>query len=269
MSYLQDKVVLVTGAGGSIGSALCKQILTHKPAVLVAIDNSELALYNLQRSFPDVVALLGDITLREDANRAYLHVPHVVYHAAAYKHVGICEENSSAAARVNINGTREMLRGAVKRAVEKFILISTDKAVQPSCVMGRTKAEAEKITLGAGYSVVRLGNVWGSSGSVVPLWQEQIANGKPVTITDPRATRYFLHPSEAAKRIIKASEIAEGGDVFVPNMGEAIKVVDVARGLGAAEFKVIGLRQGEKLHEKLFRGKKVKTVYPEIFRDAA
>lgn len=272
MSFFNAKTILVTGAGGSIGSELVRELLLERPKKLVLFDNSELALYNVERRNrrPCVEAILGDIT--EVTDVSYLFYEHdfdIVFHAAAYKHVALCEKNPGPAARVNIYGTRLLVEHAAANEVPRFILISTDKAVRPTCIMGSTKQQAEEIVRAANYTVVRLGNVWGSSGSVVPLWQEQISEGKPVTITDPGALRYFITAREAAQRIIQATTIAVGGEVLVPDMDEPRRIYDIAVELGAERFDFIGLRPGEKRKEELFVGERACTNYPGIWRDAA
>lgn len=271
MSFFKDKVILVTGAGGSIGSELCRQIMREHPKQLVLFDSSELALYNIDRELGGkAVPVLGDVSDVSDVTCAFANYDiDIVYHAAAYKHVTLCQKNWAPAHRVNIYGTKLVVNNALAYGVPRLILISTDKAVRPTCVMGETKRLAEEIVREANYTTVRLGNVYGSSGSVVPLWREQIAAGKPVTITHPDATRYFLHPFEAAHRIMEATELAVGGETFVPCMGGRQFIEDVARELGAKKFNVIGLRPGEKLHEELYVGKQVMTPYPRIFKDAA
>lgn len=256
MSFFQDKVILVTGAGGSIGSVLCERLISHKPKMLILFDSSELALYNIDRKLNGAgVPVLGDVSLMSDLDRVFMQYDvDLVFHTAAYKHVTLCEKNIGAAMRVNVEGTNILVRLAKEYGVERLVFISTDKAVRPTCIMGRTKQKAEEIVRKAGYTTIRLGNVWGSNGSAIPLWREQIANGEPVTITDPDATRYFITGWDAAVAIMAAALRTHPGDTFVPNMGEPRKILDIARGLGAREFKYIGLRPGEKLHEELFVG---------------
>lgn len=269
MNHLTGKTVLVTGAGGSIGSELCRQILRQHPKKLLMFDNSELALYNIDRELNanNAVPVLGDITRAEDLTRPFHYGIDVIFHAAAYKHVTLCEKNPAAAFRVNVGGTQTLADIAQIWAVSTFVLISTDKAVRPTCVMGYSKQHAEKIVRGMGYTVVRLGNVRGSSGSVLPLWREQIYAGEPVTITDPEATRYFISPLKAAERIIEASILGAG--TFVPDMGSPVRLGTMALEYGALSFKVVGLRPGEKKHEELFVGEKGCTNMPGIWQDAA
>lgn len=262
MSHLFNKTVLVTGAGGSIGSELCRQILRQSPSKLILFDNSELALYNIDRELDalvhgtKLVPILGGITNGGDMEVAFDEGVDVVFHAAAYKHVTLCEKNPTAAYRVNVDGTRLLVDIAKAWEVPTFILVSTDKAVRPTCVMGKTKKLAEDSVREAGYTVVRLGNVMGSSGSVLPLWKEQIAAGKPVTITHPNATRYFTTVDYAASKIIMAAHPRAEKGVLVMEMGSSTSIVEAARCIGAKDFKYIGLRPGEKLHEELFEGVK-------------
>lgn len=276
MSFFKDKVILVTGAGGSIGSELCRQLIEHSVKTLILFDSSELALYNIDRKLSglghkNVISVLGDVSNVDDINALFLQHGRfdIVFHTAAYKHVTLCEKNPIAATRVNVYGTRVLALIAKALDVPRFILISTDKAVRPTCVMGKTKQQAEEIVREAGFTTVRLGNVYGSSGSVVPLWKEQIAAGEPVTITHSAATRYFISSKAAAHGILRAAELAVGGETFVPNIASPVNIVDAARGLGAKEFKYIGLRLGEKLHEELYVGKRVATPDPYLFQDAA
>lgn len=271
MSFFQDKVILVTGAGGSIGSELCRQLAEHQPGTLILFDSSELALYNIERRLRalNVVAVLGDVSCRGDVEAVFAkNEIDVVFHTAAYKHVTLCEQNYDAAVRVNVDGTQRVVSCAATHGVPRLILISTDKAVRPTCVMGRTKRWAEQIVQGYNYTTVRLGNVYGSSGSVVPLWKEQIAAGEPVTITHPDARRFFITGEYAASVILEAAELAVGGETFVADMGYSRNIVDIARSLGAREFKYIGLRPGEKLNEEMVVGTPV-SVSPHLFKDAA
>lgn len=270
MSYLTGKTVLVTGAGGSIGSELCREILTHDPKQLVMFDNSELALYNISRELnvPTALSVLGDVSHLTDVEDLFFEHPiSIVFHTAAYKHVTLCEQNQRVAWRVNVRGTQVLTDSACIHNVPTFVLVSTDKAVNPTCHMGRTKNTAERLTRDRGFTVVRLGNVYGSSGSAVPLWKEQIARDEPVTITHPEATRYFLMPGHAARYIIEAGGLPTAG-TYVPDMGNPQSIIQVARNLGARTFKTIGLRPGEKLHEELFVGERLKTVNPNIFQDS-
>jgi FlaA1/EpsC-like NDP-sugar epimerase len=271
---LRGKTVMITGAGGSIGSELCRQVAHHQPAKLVLYELSEFNLYSIEQEmgerFPalPVECLIGDVKdehyLRHTMSRTR---PHVVFHAAAFKHVPLMEQgNTLAALRNNTLGTRHTALAAAEVAAERFVLISTDKAVNPTNVMGATKRAAEMVVsaLAADYPstrfmAVRFGNVLGSSGSVIPKFKEQIARGGPVTVTHPEIIRFFMTIPEAARLVLQAAAIGESGQVLVLDMGEPVKIVDMARQLirlaghsaddVAIEFS--GLRAGEKLYEEL------------------
>ena len=284
---IAGKSVLVTGAGGSIGSELCRQILTQRPARLVLLDHSEFALYTVDHESQasahgaQVIACLGS-ALDEGLVRTLMQTQAVqtVYHAAAYKHVPIVEANVQQGLSNNVFGSLNVARAAAECGVETCVLVSTDKAVRPTNVMGASKRAAELIfqaaALRAGvrtvFSMVRFGNVLGSSGSVVPLFRRQIQAGGPITITDPDITRYFMLIPEAAQLVIQAGAIARGGDVFVLEMGAPVRIVDLARSMvrlsgltektleepdGDIEIKAVGLRAGEKLYEELLIGNDV------------
>nr|WP_268244665.1 nucleoside-diphosphate sugar epimerase/dehydratase [Aidingimonas halophila] len=295
---IRGKVVMVTGAGGSIGSELCRQILVQGPAQLLLLDICEYSLYRIERELqnlalktspPAVIrALLGSVQQRsrlDDIMRTF-HVQ-TIYHAAAYKHVPIVENNMVEGIRNNVFGTLEMARAAIDCGVDTFVLISTDKAVRPTNVMGTTKRLAELIcqSLAAHQSMtrfcmVRFGNVLGSSGSVVPLFRKQIKAGGPITVTHPDITRYFMTIPEAAQLVIQAGAMGRGGDVFVLDMGEPIKIDELARKIvrlsgmeiidqdnpdGDIEIVYSGLRPGEKLFEELLIGDgTVPTSHPRI-----
>ncbi len=274
-AYLSGRVVLVTGAGGSIGSELCRQIARVRPKKLVLVDHAENNLFEIRRQldeerhFGATAAVLADC---KDATRmAELfeeEKPSVVFHAAAYKHVPLMEENPVEAVRNNAVATRIVAAAAGETAVERFVLVSTDKAVTPSTVMGASKALAEWAVEAAQnryrqtrYASVRFGNVLGSSGSVVPIFRRQIAAGGPVTVTDESMSRYFMTIPEAVQLIIRSGDLATGGEVFVLEMGDPVKIVDLARNMIrlsgkepdvdiAIEF--VGRRAGEKIHEELF-----------------
>ena len=274
-AYLRNHTVLVTGAGGSIGSELSRQIARVSPKKLVLVENGENALFEIareldeERHFGRAVSVLADV---KDATRmAELfdeHQPSVVFHAAAYKHVGLMEENPVEAVRNNAVATRIVAAAAGEAGVDRFVLVSTDKAVAPATVMGASKALAEWAVEAAqhryrstSYAAVRFGNVLGSSGSVVPIFRRQIAAGGPVTVTDEKMTRYFMTIPEAVQLIIRSGELQTGGEVFVLEMGDPVKIVELARnmirlaGLEPDEdiaVEVIGQRPGEKLHEELF-----------------
>jgi FlaA1/EpsC-like NDP-sugar epimerase len=274
-AYLRGRVVLVTGAGGSIGSELCRQIARVRPKKLVLVDHAENNLFEIRRQleeerhFGATAAVLADC---KDATRmAELFEeerPSVVFHAAAYKHVGLMEENPVEAVRNNAVATRIVAAAAGETGVERFVLVSTDKAVSPATVMGASKALAEWAVEAAHnryrdtrYASVRFGNVLGSSGSVVPIFRRQIAAGGPVTVTDESMSRYFMTIPEAVQLIIRSGDLATGGEVFVLEMGDPVKIVDLARNMIrlsgkepdvdiAIEF--VGRRAGEKIHEELF-----------------
>jgi len=274
-AYLADRVVLVTGAGGSVGSELCRQIARVGPKRLVLIENAEGALFEIRRELGDerhfdrAVSVLADC---RDATRMREifaeHRPAVVFHAAAYKHVGLMEQNPVEAVRNNAVATRIVAAAAGESLVERFVLVSTDKAVSPETVMGASKALAEWAVEsaqhrfpGTRFATVRFGNVLGSSGSVVPIFRRQIAAGGPVTITDPEMTRYFMTIPEAVQLIIRSGDLGRGGEVFVLEMGEPVKIVDLARNMirlsgrepeADIAIEFVGRRPGEKLHEELF-----------------
>jgi FlaA1/EpsC-like NDP-sugar epimerase len=273
--YLSGKVVLVTGAGGSIGSELCRQIARVGPARLVLLDHAEDNLFEIERELVEdrhvlnVVAVLADCKEEERMREVFAeHRPAVVFHAAAYKHVAMMEANPVEAVRNNAIATRVMARVAGDHRARAFVLVSTDKAVSPATVMGASKALAEWQVEAANarypdtvFTSVRFGNVLGSSGSVVPIFRRQIAAGGPVTVTDPEMSRYFMTIPEAVQLIVQSGSIAEGGDVYVLEMGEPVKILDLAEqmirlsGLEPGRdiaIEVIGARPGEKLHEVLF-----------------
>lgn len=270
-----NKVMLVTGGGGSIGSELCRQIARLRPAQLIVFDQSEFNLYaieqELREGFPGLLlhSVLGDICDAVAVNRAFSEYrPQVVFHAAAYKHVPMLEPRAREAARNNVLGTRYIALSAVKSGAEAFVLISSDKAVNPSSVMGTTKRAAEILCLGIGrqhpatrFITVRFGNVLDSAGSVVPLFRRQIAAGGPVTVTHPEVTRYFMTIPEACQLILEAAAIGQGGEVFVLDMGEPVSIRYLAEQMirlagrrpgEDVDITYIGLRPGEKLTEELF-----------------
>ncbi|MFT4035390.1 MAG: nucleoside-diphosphate sugar epimerase/dehydratase [Patulibacter sp.] len=277
--YLRGQVVMVTGAGGSIGSELCRQIARVGPRKLVLVDHAEDNLFEIHRELTGdrhisrevAHAVLADCR-EEDRMREVFgdHHPTTVFHAAAYKHVGLMEENPVEAVRNNSLATRLVARLAGEFGVERFVLISTDKAVDPATVMGASKALAEWAVEAeqqrfpqTRYAAVRFGNVLGSSGSVVPIFRRQIAHGGPVTVTDANMTRYFMTIPEAVQLVIRAATLGEGGEVFVLEMGEPVKIIELARTmieLSGLEpevdvaIEIVGPRPGEKIHEELFGG---------------
>lgn len=294
-TYL-DRSILVTGAGGSIGSELCRQILSCKPKRLVLLDHSELALYNVERELQetqtdcDVVVALGSINEPELLDQVLQqHDIDIVFHAAAYKHLPMVEENCLEGLRNNVIGTRAVAEAARRHDVERFILVSSDKAVRPTSVMGSSKRMAELVVQdlatrseGTRFSMVRFGNVMGSSGSVIPLFEDQIRHGGPLTVTHPNVTRFFMTVSEAVRLVLLAGSFSRGGDVFVLDMGEPVSILDVARKMiegsgysvrdddnpaGDIAITFTGLRPGEKMHEELLIGSDMLTTpHPKILR---
>lgn len=299
---IMDKVVLVTGAGGSIGSELCRQILAVKPSKLLLIEQSEFALYAIHQELEEKLAGLDGVTPPvlvpllasvQDEDRMYEIMstwhPDTVYHAAAYKHVPLVEHNPAAGIKNNVLGTLHTAQVALVTGVADFVFISTDKAVRPTNVMGASKRLAEMVLQalaatqnGTRFSMVRFGNVLGSSGSVVPKFREQIRAGGPITLTHPEVSRYFMTIPEAAQLVIQAGAMAKGGDVFVLDMGEPVKIMDLARRMvelsgltvkdeqnpeGDIEIAVTGLRPGEKLYEELLIGANPKpTAHSRIMK---
>jgi FlaA1/EpsC-like NDP-sugar epimerase len=316
---LAGKVVLVTGAGGSIGSELCRQILSEQPAKLLLVEHNEFGLYTIHqeleaalqerasngRVVPELVPLLGnvrDYRRMSEICRAYL--PDTVYHAAAYKHVPMVEHNPSEGVANNVMGTLNIARAAMENSAASFVLISTDKAVRPTNIMGASKRVAEMILQAlaaepmvrydgeapvAGlvrnrtrFAMVRFGNVLGSSGSVVPLFRKQIETGGPITLTHPDVTRYFMTIPEAAQLVLQAGAMGQGGEVFVLDMGQPVRILELARRMvqlsghsvrddanpeGDVEIRITGLRPGEKLYEELLIGDDPSpTAHPRIMK---
>jgi len=297
---IRNKSVMVTGAGGSIGSELCRQIIKHSPRTLILFEQSEYGLYTIEKELQselsksthqiELVALLGSVQNEQRllmAMQAY--DVQTVYHAAAYKHVPLVEHNIVEGVNNNVMGTWCCAEAAIKANVESFVLISTDKAVRPTNIMGTTKRVAELVLQGLAqrqtktrFTMVRFGNVLGSSGSVVPLFRQQIKQGGPVTVTHPDIIRYFMTIPEAAELVIQAGSMGKGGDVFVLDMGEPVKIVDLAKRMihlsgleirdsdhphGDMEISYTGLRPGEKLYEELLIGDNVSgTDHARIMR---
>jgi FlaA1/EpsC-like NDP-sugar epimerase len=288
-SYLEGKIVLVTGGGGSIGSELCRQIAVFKPRKLVALDIYENTIFDLSNEmsakykdleFETVIASIRDKARLTDIFDKYR--PHVVFHAAAHKHVPLMEFNPKEAVLNNILGTKNVIDLSNRFAVEKFVLISTDKAVNPTNVMGATKRVAEMLMQDKSYrsqtrySAVRFGNVLGSNGSVLPVFRQQIENGGPVTVTHPEITRYFMTIPEAVQLVIQAGAMAKGGEIFILDMGEPVKIMDLAENVIRLsgyvphvdiEIVVTGLRPGEKLFEELLLDEEgiQKTTHDHIY----
>ena len=289
-SYLPGKTVLVTGAGGSIGSELCRQIARVSPARLVLVDYAETALFEMERElveereFPAAVPVLGDAGNRSKMRHVFeRYRPEVVFHAAAYKHVPLMEANPLESVRNNVLATRVVAETAAEFGAERFVLVSTDKAVNPKTVMGQSKALCEWIVEAYGarrdvptfFTAVRFGNVLGSAGSVIPIFRRQIAKGGPVTVTHPEMTRYFMTIPEAVSLVIQAGAIGGRGEIFVLDMGDPVKILDLARNMIRLSGKeperdvpieFIGARAGEKLHEELWgEGEAVgETSHPKI-----
>lgn len=297
---ITGKTVFVTGAGGSIGSELCRQVMHLKPERLLLLEMSEFALYTIEQElieirksmnlFFDVIPFLGSVLEQEKCTRILSTFSvDTVYHAAAYKHVPLVEHNPIEGVRNNALGTLSIAQASIATGVKNFVLISTDKAVRPTNVMGSTKRLAELILQALSrkqtqtrFCIVRFGNVLGSSGSVVPLFRRQILAGGPITITHPDITRYFMTIPEAAQLVLQAGAMGEGGDVFVLDMGEPVKILDLAKRMvhlsgmeikseatpdGTIDIHHIGLRPGEKLYEELLIGENVEgTEHPLIMR---
>ena len=298
---IKNKVVMVTGAGGSIGSELCRQIIKHQPSSLILFEVSEYSIYSIEKELRDlnrsipVIPLLGNVA---DKTRVIdicqTFKVNTIYHAAAYKHVPLVEMNPIEGIKNNIFGTLHCVEAAIESHVDTFVLISTDKAVRPTNIMGATKRFSELILQALAsqnrnsseqrtlITMVRFGNVLDSAGSVVPLFREQIKNGGPLTITDPEIIRYFMSIPEAAELVIQAGAMSSGGEVFVLDMGEQIKIIDLAKRMirlsgmevkdedhpkGDIEIEITGLRHGEKLYEELLLGNElIPTQHKRIFQ---
>lgn len=287
---LTEKVVLVTGAAGSIGSGMVQQILKFNPKKVILLDNAESPMYDFVNElkstnpFVPIEVVIGDIRQYDRMKRLFdLFRPSYILHAAAYKHVPLMEDNPSEAVLTNVRGTKNLVDLAVEFGAQKFVMISTDKAVNPTNVMGASKRIAEmyaqtKNRLGkTKFITTRFGNVLGSNGSVIPLFKKQIEQGGPITVTDDRITRYFMTIPEACQLVLEASTIGEGGEIFVFDMGESVKIIDLAKkmiklsGLEVGkdiEIKITGLRPGEKLYEELLSDgeKTLATHHPKILK---
>jgi len=298
-SNITNKVVMVTGAGGSIGSELCRQIAKLRPKTLILFELNEFSLYAIEKEVQqhsevlEIISTLGSVQDQQRLEKVCQRFSvETIYHAAAYKHVPLVEKNTIEGVKNNIFGTLSCAKAAINSAVETFVLISTDKAVRPTNTMGATKrfaelvlqalAEDKQLNKSTRFTMVRFGNVLDSSGSVVPLFREQIANGGPVTVTDPRIIRYFMTIPEAAELVIQAGAMGLGGDVFVLDMGEPVRILDLAKRMihlsgfvekdisnpdGDIEIVFTGLRPGEKLYEELLIGDNVSlTEHQKIMR---
>lgn len=292
---LQNRIILVTGAGGSIGSEICRQVARFRPAKILLVGQGENSIYQIHRELEanyghrtKLIPIIADVKDREKIFRImYQQQPDIVYHAAAHKHVPLMEINPMEAVKNNIYGTKNVAEASKAASVSKFVMVSTDKAVNPTNVMGASKRIAEMIVTGisekglksgeAGtkLSAVRFGNVLGSRGSVLPLFREQIAKGGPITLTDRRMTRYFMTIPEASRLVVQAGMLSRGGEVFILDMGEPVKIYDLAKkmitlsGLTEKEIQIVetGIRPGEKLFEELLlTGEEVKqNIFEKIF----
>lgn len=290
--YIRDKVVLVTGAGGSIGSEICRQIMRVGPKMLLLLGHGENSIYLINQELKNIykdgpiIPIIADIRDKQQLAQIFTQYnPQVVFHAAAHKHVPLMEIQPMAAVLNNIYGTRNVADVAGRHGVERFVMISTDKAVNPTSVMGATKRVAEKViismndTYDTKYITVRFGNVLGSRGSVIPLFKKQIEAGGPVTVTDPEMTRYFMTIPEASQLVLQAGAMGKGGEVFLLDMGEPVKIIDLARNmirLSGLEpdkdihIKITGLRPGEKKYEELLTSEEGtnRTNHTKIFEAA-
>lgn len=286
---ITGKTILVTGAGGSIGSEICRQVMKFKPSKIVLLGHGENSIYTIEMElrslYKDSIEITTEIADVQDRNKMFevmeKHQPYIVYHAAAHKHVPLMERNPEEAVKNNIIGTKNVTEASATFGINTFVMVSTDKAVNPTSVMGATKRIAEMIVQhmdtvsDTRFVAVRFGNVLGSRGSVIPLFKKQIQEGGPVTVTDPDMVRYFMTIPEASRLVIQAGALADGGEVFVLDMGEPVKIVDLARNLinlsgystDEIGIKFTGIRPGEKLFEELLNDNEVheKQIYPKIF----
>lgn len=287
-AVLKGKRILVTGAAGSIGSEIVRQLIRFSPAKVILLDQAESALYDLEMElwrndqFRSCEVVVADITTKERIERVFTHFkPDVVFHAAAYKHVPLMEDNPSEALRTNVEGSKILVDLSLKFNVERFVFISTDKAVNPTNVMGATKRVAEiyaQSSNGKGstkFITTRFGNVLGSNGSVIPLFKSQIENGGPVTVTDPNVTRFFMTIPEACQLVLEAGAMGKGGEIFVFDMGKSVRIIDLAEKMirlsgfepgKDIQIKITGLRPGEKLYEEVLSNEEntLSTHHPQI-----
>ena len=287
--YITERTVLITGAGGSIGSEICRQIALFQPKKLILLGHGENSIYQIDRQLKtryhdsiEIIPIIADVQDRERIFDIVGHYqPDVIYHAAAHKHVPLMEFNPTEAVKNNVLGTKNVAEAADYHSIKTFVLVSTDKAVNPTNVMGATKRVAEMVIQNLDqksdtkFCAVRFGNVLGSRGSVIPLFKEQIKNGGPVTVTHPEMTRYFMTIPEASQLVIQAGALARGGEIFVLDMGEPVKIVDLAKNLiklsghslDDVEIKFTGIRPGEKMYEELLGEDEVndEQVFPKIY----
>lgn len=284
LKTIKGRTILITGAGGSIGSELCRQIIKLAPEKLLLLGRGENSIYQIERELQgsdvEVVGLIGDIQNKNRLESIFSqYSPEIVYHAAASKHVPLMENNPTEAVLNNIIGTKNLADMAHKYGTMSFVMISTDKAVRPSSVMGSSKRIAELLvqsmnrTSNTRFSIVRFGNVLGSRGSVVPLFLEQIEKGGPITITDYNMTRFFMTIPEASKLVIQAGAFASGGEIFILDMGDPVKIYDLATRMielserTDIEIVEVGIRPGEKIHEELMSNSEIvmDQVLPKTF----
>ncbi|KQL42440.1 hypothetical protein AN960_00300 [Bacillus sp. FJAT-25509] len=288
LDSIKDNTILVTGAGGSIGSEICRQVLKYQPSKIVLLGHGENSIYTiemeLRETYKDSIEIITEIADIQDRNKIFevidKHRPYVIYHAAAHKHVPLMERNPEEAVKNNVFGTRNVAEAADTFGVNTFVMVSSDKAVNPTNVMGATKRVAEMVVQqmasasNTKFVAVRFGNVLGSRGSVIPLFKKQIQKGGPVTVTHPDMIRYFMTIPEASRLVIQAGAIARGGEIFVLDMGEPVKIVDLAKNLitmsgfstEEIEIEFSGIRPGEKLFEELLNENEVhpKQIFPKI-----
>ncbi|HGH7179066.1 TPA: polysaccharide biosynthesis protein [Bacillus luti] len=286
---IAGKTILVTGAGGSIGSEICRQVMKYKPAKIVLLGHGENSIYNIEMemrvTYGDLVAITTEIADVQDRHKIFeimkKHQPYIVYHAAAHKHVPLMERNPEEAVKNNIFGTKNVAEAADTFKVNTFVMVSTDKAVNPTNVMGATKRFAEMlvqhmaaVSTGTRFVAVRFGNVLGSRGSVIPLFKKQIQKGGPITVTHPDMIRYFMTIPEASRLVIQAGTLARGGELFVLDMGDPVKIVDLAKNLITLSgysieeigIEFTGLRPGEKMYEELLNDGEIhpEQIFPKI-----
>ncbi|WHY29075.1 polysaccharide biosynthesis protein [Bacillus wiedmannii] len=286
---ITGKTILVTGAGGSIGSEICRQVMKYKPGKIVLLGHGENSIYNIEMemrvTYKDTVKIMTEIADVQDRNKIFeiidKHRPYIVYHAAAHKHVPLMERNPEEAVKNNIFGTKNVAEAADTFKVNTFVMVSTDKAVNPTNVMGATKRFAEmlvqhmaSVSTGTRFVAVRFGNVLGSRGSVIPLFKKQIQKGGPVTVTHPDMIRYFMTIPEASRLVIQAGTLARGGELFVLDMGAPVKIVDLAKNLITLSgysieeigIEFTGLRPGEKMYEELLNEGEIhpEQIFPKI-----